>query len=233
MTKAIPDTHRRLTWADVVEERDAALGRAAQNTNYTPEDAKHSFFPLALGAIETGNLTFLKQVLTQHPCVNDSINHYESGHYEPYNKPARSTLMTAIFFSKHLVPLKLLMAHALLDHGFTAVDKGYYCMGVSSSSAFVATCSPWAVKGIMPDDHRKLIRRFLKVGGYAFAKIQPLSSFAYEKAQAHYPYLLKGQGGCIPKPRRRKEWWMFPDKMAAFNKAFWEARRKHNPLHGY
>jgi hypothetical protein len=85
---------------------------------------------------------------------------------------------------------KLAIIKLLLDAGATNVNDGYYLMGVSGYSAFMAACDARLWPGITQESHRELVARLYRAGGQPNFRFHPLGTTAHGIAAEHAPYLL-------------------------------------------
>jgi hypothetical protein len=86
--------------------------------------------------------------------------------------------------------IKLRMVDMLLDKGANTVNAGYYLMGVSGYTAFMAACDARLWEGLGEERHRTLVKRLYDLGGKPNYRRHPLAKTARMVAEKHAPYLL-------------------------------------------
>jgi hypothetical protein len=85
---------------------------------------------------------------------------------------------------------KLRMVEMLLEAGARTVNAGYYLMGVSGYTAFMAACDARLWKDLDEERHRALVKRLYDLGGMPNYGQHPLDNTARNVAAKHAPYLL-------------------------------------------
>jgi hypothetical protein len=85
---------------------------------------------------------------------------------------------------------KLRMVEMLLDKGVRTINVGYYLMGDSGYTAFMAACDVRLWADIGEERHRAVVKRLYELGGKPNYGQHPLDNTARNVAAKHAPYLL-------------------------------------------